>query len=307
MRCAHGHNSRRLKTRERPSEMWPVPTLVWVATALRTIEGPAAAALGLWTTTGPARQIQTIKAPIMIFNPAHQTAADRDHLRLTALGLMTVGIVHDVGNMIQVLSSAIRIFERHPSIGATPALRPVITDASAAIEGATDLIRQFWGFARGTEESIQDVDIAQCFAGLERLLRWIMHGQVSLEIHVDGSVPRVRCHRRNLENAILNLVLNARDATPAGGVIAVDAAVGTSAGPVPDIVIKVSDNGVGMAPEVMARAFDPFFTTKAAQRGSGLGLAMVRRFAQLAGGSVALQSTVGKGTEVTLQLPSFPR
>ena len=307
MRRVHGHDEPRSQTRERPSEMWPVPTLVWVATALRTIEGPTAAALGLRTTTGLARQFQTIKASIMTFNPAHQTAADRDHLRLTALGLMTAGIVHDVGNMIQVLSSAVRILESHPSIGTTAALRPVIAGASAAIEGATDLIRQLAGFARGTEEAIQDVDIAQCFAGLERLLRWIMRGQVSLEIHVDGPVPRVRCHRRSLENAILNLVLNARDATPAGGVIVVSAAVETSTVPVPDVVIKVTDNGAGMAPDVMAKAFDPFFTTKAGLRGSGLGLAMVRHFAQLAGGSVALQSTVGKGTEVALQLPTFPR
>jgi signal transduction histidine kinase len=243
----------------------------------------------------------------MSFNHAHQAAAERDDLRLTALGLMTAGIVHDVGNMIQVLSSAVSIFEHHPSVDAAPALRPVIADASAALKGATDLVRQISGFARGADEGVQDVDIARCFADLERLLRWVVRDRVSLEIDVTGPLPSVRCLRRNLENAILNLVLNARDAMPAGGVISIAATAAPTEGPAPDIVIKVSDNGAGMPPAIMAKAFDPFFTTKGNLRGSGLGLAMVRRFAQLAGGSVVLQSTVGRGTEVTLQLPSFRR
>jgi len=114
----------------------------------------------------------------MSVNLAHHAVAERDDLRLTALGLMTAGIVHDVGNMIQVLSSAASIFERHPSIGAAPALRPVIADASAALEGATDLVRQIVGLARGADEGTQDVDVARCFADCERLPRWIVRDQV---------------------------------------------------------------------------------------------------------------------------------
>jgi signal transduction histidine kinase len=242
----------------------------------------------------------------MASDPIARTLPDHDDLRLAALGLMTAGIVHDVGNIIQVLSSTVRIVQRHPTIHATPALRPVIADASAALDGASDLIRQIGGFARGVDEGSQEVDIAHCLTGLERLLRWMVHTPVSISVDVSGNVLPVRCHRRNFENAILNLVMNARDAMPTGGVISIAAAMSQASGTAPDIFITVSDNGSGMPPEVMAKAFDPFFTTKGGRRGNGLGLAMVRRFAQLAGGSVALQSRLGEGTQVTLRLPTFP-
>jgi hypothetical protein len=175
------------------------------------------------------------------------------------------------------------------------------------LEGATSLVQQISGFARSADGGVQDVDITRCFADLERLLRRIVRDRVSFEIDVVGPLPPVRCHRRNLEDADLNLVLNAQDAMPAGGVISIAATAAPTEGPAPDIMITVSDNGAGMPRASLAKAFDPFLQHQGHPQGNGLVLAMVCRPAQLARGSVFLQSTVGRGTEVTLQLPSFPR
>lgn len=240
----------------------------------------------------------------MTFDPVDKTALDHDHLRLTALGLMTAGIVHDVGNLMQVLSSTVRIFERHPVVHATPALQLVVADVNAALDGASDLIRQLAGFSRGADDGVEAVDVAHCLAGLERLLRWIVRSPVSISIDAPLDLPAVHCHRRNLENAVLNLVINARDAMPAAGTIRIVVAPSQLSGAARGVSITVLDNGAGMPPATLAKAFDPFFTTKGARRGNGLGLAMVRRFAQLAGGSVALQSRLGEGTQVTLELPA---
>ncbi|HEX5959045.1 MAG TPA: ATP-binding protein [Hyphomicrobiaceae bacterium] len=231
----------------------------------------------------------------------------RASVRLEALGLMTAGIVHDLGNMIQILSSTVDVLDQHPTIRATTALQPAIDRAINSLERARALIKQILSFARDTGTRQENVDIAMCLAQMERLLRWIGKNDMRIAMRADAGMPPVNCHRGNLENAILNLALNARDAMPEGGVLSIRAAASRDRdGTVTGVALRVSDNGRGMTQETMARAFDPFFTTKTGTRGTGLGLTMVRRFAQETGGSVAIESASNHGTAVTLRLPLQP-
>jgi signal transduction histidine kinase len=240
--------------------------------------------------------------------PADPLLGGRSSLRLEALGLMTAGIVHDLGNMIQILSNTVDVLHQHPTIKATNALQPAIGRAVNSLDRTRALIQQILSFARQNDTEQESVDIAMCLAGMERLLRWIGRNDMRIDIHVDADVPPVICNRGNLENAILNLALNARDAMPEGGALAIQATSSRdSDDTVTGVALRVSDNGRGMTRETMARAFDPFFTTKTGTPGTGLGLTMVRCFAQEAGGNVVIESTSILGTTVILQLPLRPR
>jgi signal transduction histidine kinase len=209
--------------------------------------------------------------------------------------------------MIQRLSSTVDVLDQHPTIKATTALQPTIDRAVNSLERARALIKQILSFARETHSKQESVDIALCLAGMERLQRWIGKNDLGIDIRADADMPPVICNRGNLENAILNLVLNARDATPKGGALSIRATASRDGdGTVTGVALRVSDNGRGMTRETMARAFDPFFTTKTGARGTGLGLTMVRRFAQETGGSVVIESTSVLGTTVTLRLPLQP-
>ena len=238
-----------------------------------------------------------------------ETAADplrlgRDALRLEALGLMTAGIVHDLGNMIQVLSSAVSILSRHPGVRSADGLQPVVSGALNSLERAKGLIRQNLGFARGDVVDSEDLDVTLCVAGMERLLRWITASDVTLHLNLAPHTPRLRCNRRDFENALLNLLLNGCDAMPDGGAISITTATARDAGKVCDVTVSVADTGEGMAPEILARACEPFFTTRLSGQGNGLGLAVVRRFVQTAGGVMTIHSKIGVGTNVTLRFPA---
>ena len=236
--------------------------------------------------------------------PADALGAGRDALRLEALGLMTAGIVHDLGNMIQVLSSAMSIVNRHPNVRAAEGLEPVVASAVQSLERATAMIGLIAGFGRAGGADTEDLDVALCLAALERLVRWLTATSIRLELRVSPACPRVTCSRRDFENALLNLVLNARDAMPAGGILTIEAAGCGGGVRSSGVAVCVTDTGEGMDAPTLARAFEPFFTTKGGGRGNGLGLAMVRRFAQEAGGGVAARSRPGIGTTVTLELPA---
>jgi signal transduction histidine kinase len=232
--------------------------------------------------------------------------AGRALLRLEALGLMTTGIVHDLGNIIQILSSTVDVLDQHPAIRTTKALRPTISRAVTSLESASSLIKQILNFARETDDRLESIDVAMCLARLEPLVRWIAKNNVRISMQIAPNVPAIVSNRSNLENALLNLALNARDSMPDGGVLSITAAPRTDGATVTGVALRVTDTGSGMTQETMARAFDPFFTTKANGRGTGLGLTMVRRFAQETGGSINIESKIGAGTTFILVLPLRP-
>lgn len=226
------------------------------------------------------------------------TEGVRDALRLEALGLMTAGIVHDLGNMIQVLASAVNIVERHPDVRGCAALQPVVAAAIDSLDRAGGTVRQILGFVRQDAAGAEPIDVALTLAGMERLLRWLCPDPVALELRLGAVLPTLICNPHKFENAVLNLVLNARDAMPAGGRLTVTAEADAA-----HLRIAVTDTGIGMTPAIIAAAFEPMFTTKPDGRGTGLGLPMVRQFARELCGSATIASEPGQGTTVTLHLP----
>ncbi|MEN3975719.1 ATP-binding protein [Emcibacter sp. SYSU 3D8] len=225
-----------------------------------------------------------------------------DTLRLASLGLMTAGIVHDLGNMVQVMSGAIRALERHPSVRTANDLQPSVADAVSALDRAAALTRQILSLAGAGQRHQEVLDIGACLAAMERPLRWAAGWEIKMDIRAGTNLPPVNCDRQDFENAVLNLVLNAREAMPDGGRISIAALPYGEEADMAGIVLRVSDTGIGMSRETAAHAFEPFYTTGAG--GHGLGLSMVRCFAEEAGGFAWIESAPGAGTAVTVQLPA---
>jgi signal transduction histidine kinase len=151
------------------------------------------------------------------------------------------------------------------------------------------------------DNSTTCVDVEACLSEIEALTqtRW-WHG-IRLKIEVDPDLPLLECDPAALQNAVLNLLLNAHDAMPGGGVVSIRAEATSLGSGVMGVELSVADNGMGMKPDTIERAFDPFFTTKPDGLG-GVGLPIVRRFAEEAGGSVVIESNFGIGTVVKLRV-----
>ncbi|MDX8514453.1 sensor histidine kinase [Mesorhizobium captivum] len=218
--------------------------------------------------------------------------------------LSTAGVVHDLGNLIQVASSALNRLARDPSVSATPALMLAIASARTALERAGGLVRHTISLARDGHTEIEHTNVAVCLAEIETFIRTTWDPNIRLEVRARSELPLAKCDRMDLQNAILNLVFNARDAMPNGGLISIDAAAIVAGSKATRIDLRVTDNGIGMSRETIACAFDPFFTTKGEGLG-GVGLPMVKRFAEQSGGSVEIKSTLGSGTTVILRLPAM--
>jgi signal transduction histidine kinase len=229
-----------------------------------------------------------------------QTTLDADRSGHSA---DSVAIVHDLGNLIQIASSAINIVARYPGIRGA-GLEPVLTGAKTSLERAGALVRQTIGLATAQSPEEQHVDLATVIAELATLIHITWDQSVQLDIDVPPDLPFVTCNALGLQNAVLNILFNARQAMPDGGVIRIRTGsidLESSAG----IELRIVDSGVGMKPDTIARAFHPFFTTRCDGLG-GVGLTMVERFARDAGGCVLIESQYGIGTTVRLQLPTSP-
>jgi signal transduction histidine kinase len=217
------------------------------------------------------------------------------------------GVVHDLGNLIQIAASAVNIVARNTRAGRDPALEPVLARAKTALERAGALVHQ--AVRRSSEPAFlvrampNLQDIALCLSEIQLLISWICEPDIALSLDIEPGLPPIRCNRIELQNAILNLVINARDALPDGGSIRI-AARRVMGGQDEVLALSVGDDGTGMSRETLLSAFSPYFTTKGDGRGTGLGLAMVKRFAHDADGRIDIASTLGVGTTVTLQLPA---
>lgn len=207
------------------------------------------------------------------------------------------GLVHDLGNYIQIASSAVRLMSTHADVVASGALATILAQAEDSLERAGTLVRLS---GRPADDLPADVlDLESCVMEMGPLLRYAAGPGVRIRLHV-GLVPRIRISRIGLQNALLNLAINARDAMPRGGTLSISALL--SQGPeAPEIEILVEDDGVGMPEAVLARATEPRFSTKPS--GMGMGLHGVRTFVEAAGGRIAIASRPGAGTSVSLRLP----
>lgn len=211
--------------------------------------------------------------------------------------LAAAAVVHDLGNLIQIATSAINILTRTPDMPAEHS-GPMLDRARTALDHASTIVRENVGRLRD-RTAPQRCDLARCLSEVAALIGAIDARDALLEIALEPGLPALGCDPVALRRAILNLILNAREAMGGGGPVRIAARARTGA-----VELCVSDRGRGMSPATIARVFDPLFTTRPDGRG-GIGLPMVERFVRSAGGSIAIESAPGLGTAVTLRLPAL--
>ncbi len=217
--------------------------------------------------------------------------------KMEAIGQLTGGVAHDFNNLLMVVSGGLRMLTRNDD----PERRRNIMQAmQQAVERGAGLTRQLLAFARRQPVELQTVPIDARINGMRPLLERSLRADILLDIHVPDDLPPVLTDPGQLELAVLNLCVNARDAMQKGGVITITARAGEQAGMI-DLIVR--DTGAGIPPEILGRIFEPYFTTKAVGQGTGLGLSQVYGFAQQSGGDVRIESKVGIGTTVILSLP----
>ena len=217
--------------------------------------------------------------------------------KLAALGRLAAGIAHDFNNLLMVIESNLRKIATRSS---DPTLQRPIDNALAASERGALQIRQLMAFTRSQPLDLGPVDLGAVAKDLDGMLRQSVGEAVSVTIDIAPEARWVRSNRSQLEMALLNLTVNARDAMPAGGRLSIRARRSRQGRESVDL--EVTDTGEGMASEVVERAMEPFFTTKAPDKGTGLGLAQVFGIVSQSGGSVEIRSTPGAGTTVLLRL-----
>lgn len=231
--------------------------------------------------------------------------------RLETVGQLAGGIAHDFNNLLAViLNYADFVADELPEGD----LRRDVEEIQRAATRAADLTRQLLIFARREMTNSQVLDLNAVVAGVENLLRRTIGEHVKLVLSLSDDLPGVRADPGQIEQVVLNLTLNARDAMPGGGRLVVEtssvALDGVSDSGRPAVVagryvrLSVSDTGAGMSDLVAAHAFEPFFTTKPAGQGTGLGLATVYGIVTGAGGNISIDSTQGSGTRVSIHLPA---
>ena len=236
----------------------------------------------------------------------------RQMQRLEAVGQLTAGVAHDFNNLLTVVLGNVALLQ--PGLDDPTALRRLDQMRLAAERGAK-LTRQLLAFARRQRLDPRPTDLNQVLSAMHDLLQSTMGGSIRIETELTGGLWPAMVDPTQLELVVLNLAINARDAMPSGGTLAVRTANATVATPPAQpgepapgdyVTASVADNGIGMTPEILAKAFEPFFTTKEVGRGSGLGLAQVYGFATQSGGGVRVDTTHGRGTTVTVFVPRAP-
>ena len=221
--------------------------------------------------------------------------------RLEAVGQLTGGIAHDFNNLLTVMSGSLQLLEERCS--EDPDSAELIASALRSASRGAELTRKLLAFARRQRLSPRAVSPVRLLEDLEKMLRRTLGDSIQLVVECQADAPAVYADASQLDSALLNLVLNARDAMPNGGEIRLGVEEIAAEQDVASILFTVSDTGQGMSPETLALAVEPFFTTKQAERGSGLGLSMVYGFVEQSGGHLRIDSRLGHGTRVRLSLP----
>jgi signal transduction histidine kinase/ActR/RegA family two-component response regulator len=225
----------------------------------------------------------------------------RQAQKIEALGQLTGGVAHDFNNVLQVISGGLQLVSRQTD----PARREhVFAAMRQAVDRGASLCRQLLAFSRRQPLKPEPADLKRLIDGMQELLSRSLRGDIKIQTAFADRLWNIEVDPGELELVVLNLALNARDAMPSGGTIAITARNCSGlddhdlAG---DFVrLDISDSGIGMTADVLAHAFEPFFTTKEVGSGSGLGLAQAHGFAKASGGAVRIASTPGRGTSVSI-------
>ena len=248
---------------------------------------------------------------IDITEKLHDEAALRQGQKMEATGQLTGGMAHDFNNILQVIRANLDLLKGE--VGDNAAMASRVQSATAAADRGARLTQQLLAFARRQPLTPQPTNVARLVGDLADLMRHSLGERIAIELKVTDDPWNAKVDAGQLENAILNLSINARDAMPDGGTVRVEvsnatldrryAALHPDVTPGPYVLVDVGDTGTGMPPEVVAQAFDPFFTTKGDGRGTGLGLSMVYGFVRQSNGHIRIDSAIGQGTSVKLYLP----
>jgi nitrogen-specific signal transduction histidine kinase/CheY-like chemotaxis protein len=235
----------------------------------------------------------------------------RQFQKMEAIGQLTGGIAHDFNNMLAVIIGGLNLMQRKLDKGETD-VRRFVNGALDGAQRAASLTQRLLAFSRQQPLAPEPINPNKLVAGMTDLLSRTLGEEVAVQTVLSAGLWQVKADPPQLENAVLNLCVNGRDAMPRGGRLTIE----TSNAYVDDaiaheyaipegqyVLIAVGDSGVGMSPEIIVRAFDPFFTTKSVGKGTGLGLSQVYGFVRQSGGHVKIYSEIGVGTTVKIYLP----
>jgi two-component system, cell cycle sensor histidine kinase and response regulator CckA len=229
----------------------------------------------------------------------------REARRLEALGRLASGVAHDFSNILAVISGYSELMLKR--MDPTDPLRTGAESIRKAAVWGLNLTQHMLTSSRAATPALTLLDLNASVAGVVRTLAPLLGDAIEVVQTLDPRLGRVRVNAGQLEQALVNLVLNARDAMPAGGRLVIETRNAdveqTATGPLRAAMVRVNDNGCGMDAATMSRAFEPYFTTKPPGRGTGLGLATVFAFVSQSGGHIEVASEVGQGTTFTMYLP----
>ncbi len=273
------------------------------------------------------RELDVYKAPVatggFLIGISDVTArmraegAVRQSQKMEAIGHLTGGVAHDFNNLLQIISANLDLAVASGEAKASPKLGQRLQNAIGAVSRGSRLTAQLLAFARRQALDPRSVDLGRVLRDMTDLLRRTLGEQIQVEAVIAGGLWNTLVDPTQVENAILNLAINARDAMPDGGKLTLEvanahlddayAAQHGEVNPGQYVMLAVSDTGTGMTPEVMGRVFEPFFTTKPEGKGTGLGLAQAYGFVKQSGGHIKIYSELGEGTTVKLYLPRTRR
>lgn len=272
-----------------------------------------------WTAVPDESQIYAVARDVTAERAAAERLkateeALRQSHKMEAVGQLTGGIAHDFNNLLTGIVGSMELMKTRLNQGRMENVGRYIDAAMTSANRAAALTHRLLAFARRQPLSPKPVDANQLISSLEDLLRRTIGKTIALEIVAAKNLWPTLCDPNQLESGLLNLVINARDAMPDGGRLTIKTSNARLNGvlesnlalsPGDYVCIQVTDTGVGMPPEVAARAFDPFFTTKPIGQGTGLGLSMIYGFARQSNGHVVIDSQPGHGTSIKVYLPRY--
>jgi signal transduction histidine kinase len=243
----------------------------------------------------------------------------RQSMKMEAVGQLTGGLAHDFNNLLAIISGSLQLMSKRISQGRTSEVTQYLEAATTSVDRAAALTHRLLAFSRRQTLEPKPTAVNELIEGMREIFVHTLGPGIKVELNLAPDLWPTLCDSNQLENAILNLIINARDAMPESGLIQIETCnsivtdwrsphADNLSGRIPNgeyMALFVKDTGQGMSASVIERAFDPFFTTKPIGQGTGLGLSMIYGFVQQSGGHVLLSSSQGHGTTVAIYLPRF--
>ncbi|MBC9179230.1 ATP-binding protein [Pseudoroseomonas ludipueritiae] len=294
---------------------------VYISLGLLPLEGESPMLCGvladLTVQKGHLRELSVANAQLRAESAQREAAeaALRQSQKMEAVGQLTGGIAHDFNNLLTGIMGSLDLVQGLLTRGQMAGMERYVAAAMSSAGRAAALTHRLLAFSRRQTLDPRRLSPNRLVQGLEELVARTVGPNITLEVALAADAGTILCDASQLENALLNLAINARDAMPEGGTLVMQTAnaeispalaAQLDMQPGHYVTLAVADTGIGMSAEVAARAFDPFFTTKPIGEGTGLGLSMIYGFAKQSGGQVRIESREGQGTTVRLYLPRYP-